>query len=559
MDCVLRNGVIADGTGGPATVGDVLVEGDRITAVAGPGELSVGPGVEEVDLTGLVLAPGFIDVHTHLDAQVLWDADLYPSSWHGVTSVLMGNCGVGFAPTHAQDRDLMMRIMVNVEGMSLDTMRAGIPWTFESYPEYLAALDATPKRINVSGLIGHTPVRLWVMGEDALSREATESEIAEMARLVTEAVRAGARGFSTLRTAHSFFEGRPTPSRVATHDEIFQLGSAVAAAGKSDVIIEVALGPEFHLEEAAALSQRSGVKVTWIAAATGSDCKWNRDSAPPGTALGMVERSVELGIWPQIAPRPISTQLHALQPAPMVSFVEAFKDVLAVPVDERLGVHRDPAWRARAKAQAREKGPKVWPKIILEETGCHLDLIGRNLADLARERGADPLDLYVDLVVEDGLATRFRWIKTNDDMDEVAQLVSHEQAVLGLGDAGAHMNQICEAANSTALVHLWVNERPVLTMEQAVRKLTGQPADLFGLRDRGYIRPGHAADLVAFDLATIGYESLERVMDLPAGGDRLIVRSRGIQHVWVNGSPIRTDGKDLDLDREQYPGRLLRS
>jgi N-acyl-D-aspartate/D-glutamate deacylase len=559
MNTFLRNAKIIDGTGSPARRGDLAIVDGRIAEIGGPGELENSNGAKEQDIEGLVLAPGFIDLHTHLDAQVLWDPDLFPSPWHGVTSVLMGNCGFGFAPTRPEDRELAMLIMVNAEGMSLDDMRAGIPWTFSTYPEYLDIIEKTPKRINMTALIGHTPIRVWVMGDDALNREATASEIDKMCEMVTEAVRAGARGFSTSQQGHAYVrDGRPIPSRLASREEIYRLGEAVAAAGRHDVIIEVAIGRDFHLEEAAELARRSGVRVTWIPATTGSDSKGNQDTAPPGTAIGYVERSVELGIWPQVCPRAVSTQLYALEPRQMVSFINAFKEVLATPPDSRVAIHRDKAWRERAKAGAAGKGPLVWPKIIIEETKTHQDLVGKSLAQVAADRGIDPLDLYADLVVEDELFTRFRWLKTNADAEEVAKLVSHSQSLIGLGDAGAHMNEICEAGNGTGLLQLWVRESPVLSLEKAIRKMTGQAADFLGFTDRGYIRQGYAADLVAFNPSTVGQEpQFERRYDLPAGGDRLLVHSLGVEHVWVNGVAIRQEGEDVDL--HEYPGRLLRS
>jgi N-acyl-D-amino-acid deacylase len=544
MDLVLRNGRVIDGTGAPERAADVGIEGGRIAAV---GEVAAN-GATEVDLDGLILSPGFVDIHTHYDAQVLWDRDLTPSSWHGVTTVVMGNCGFGIAPTRPEDRSTIARTLENVEGMSVAALEAGIPWTFESFPEYLDALDSEPTRLNLAAMIGHTPLRLYVLGDEATERAASTDEVERMHALVAEALAAGALGFATSKSpTHAGAEGRPVPSRLAETDEVFRIADAIKDAGRG--VMQITPGAGLFIDEFAQLSLQTGQPVSWTALLTGI--------GKPGTALALLEKTAEAGgvVYPQIACRPLVMQLTFEDPFAFASF-KSFTEVLEVPRQQRADVYADPAWRERAKADSGGVYGSRWHKTTIAETEKHAALKGRTLADLAAERGVDPLDLALDLALEEDLRTRFRIVLANDDEDEVATLLQDERAVLGLSDAGAHASQLCDACFSTHLLSHWTRDTGTLTWEQAVWRLTGQPALVFGITDRGRIEEGLAADLVAFDPDTVGVDGeLERVWDLPSGADRLIARSRGVTHVWVNGVATRTDGKDIEGAR---PGKLLR-
>ncbi|HYF46087.1 MAG TPA: amidohydrolase family protein [Acidimicrobiales bacterium] len=543
MDLILRNGTVVDGTGAPRRSADVGVADGRIVAV---GEVPATHGAEEVDLGGAVLAPGFVDIHTHYDAQILWDPDLTPSCWHGVTSVVMGNCGFGIAPTRPEHRETIARTLENVEGMAFDALVAGIDWTFETFPEYLAAVDGLPKRLNVGVLAGHTPTRLYVLGDEASDREASEDEVAQMATIIREALEAGAVGFSTSGApTHAGAYGKPVPSRLATFDEIRTLATQMGEVGRG--VMQATVGANLFLDQFAEISTSTGRPVSWTALLSGM---WGQ-----GGAAGIVEATAQRGgqVWPQVACRPLVMQVTLADPFPMATMA-SFQEVLAVPHDRRADVYRDPEWRARMHADHGIWGDRL-TKATIQETGRHTALVdGPTMADLAAERGVDPFDLMIDLALEDDLQTRFRIVLANDDEEELAGLLQDERTVLGLSDAGAHASQLCDANFSTHLLEDWVRNRGVLTLEQAVWRLSGQAAEVFRLEGRGRIEEGAAADLVVFDPDEVGSEPLERVWDLPAGADRLIARSRGIEHVWVNGTAIRRDGEDLDA----RPGVLLR-
>jgi N-acyl-D-aspartate/D-glutamate deacylase len=548
MELVLRGARVVDGTGAPARAADVGIDDGAIAAVAEPGALPAGEGrAQLVDLDGLVLAPGFVDIHTHYDAQVLWDPDLTPSSWHGVTTVVMGNCGFGIAPTRPEHRSTIARTLENVEGMSVDALEAGIPWTFETFPEYLDALDTAPKRLNVGAMIGHTPLRLYVLGEEATERAATDDEVARMRAIVREAIDAGAIGFATSKSpTHSGAWGKPVPSRLAETGEVFGIASALKDAGRG--IVQVTPGAGLFLDELAELSKSTTRPVSWTALLTGLFGR--------GKAVELVERTAALGgeVWPQVACRPLVMQLNLADPFPF-AMLPTFKEVLARPHSQRADLYADADWRERARPEVAQSWGSKWEKSSVQETAKFGALIGRPLTEVAAERGSEPFDVLVDLSLEEDLRTRFRIVLANDDEDEVGELLQDGRTLLGLSDAGAHASQLCDACFSTHLLGHWTRERGVLSLEQAVWRLTGHVAQVFRLRGRGLVREGFAADLVAFDSDTVGVEEMERVFDLPAGADRLIARSRGIEHVWVNGAPVRTDGKDIDDAR---PGVLMR-
>lgn len=546
MDLLLRRAWLVDGSGDPGRAAEVGITGDRITGVGAPGELTPGPDTRIVDLDGLTLTPGFIDIHTHYDAQILWDGDLTPSCWHGVTTVIMGNCGFGVAPTRPPHREIIVRTLENVEGMSMEALNAGIDWCFETFPQYLDAIERRRKRLNVGAFLGHTPLRLFVLGGE--ERAATPAELDTMRALVREAVTAGAVGLSTSRQpAHQGAFGRPVPSRFAEVDEVDALAAELGAVGKG--ILQVSIGPGMFVNQFSDLSVRYGIPVTWTALVARAD--------KPGAAMRTVERGGALPgeVYPQIACRPIVMQVSLADPTPLGE-IDEWKEVLARPRQERAALYRDAVWRERARPATLAAWAHRWPKVAVEETVADPAAVGIPLDRLAAERGTTAFDLMLDIALADGMSTRFRVVLDNDGDDEIGDLLADKRTILGLSDAGAHASQLCDACYSTHLLGHWVRERKVIGLEDAVWRLTGQPAHAFRIRERGLIREGYFADLVAFDPATVGTTPVERVHDQPGGADRLVVRSTGVAHMWVNGVQTRRDGVDV---ADTAAGRLLRS
>jgi len=543
---VLRGARIVDGTGAPARPGSVAFAGDRIVAV---GEVDDRPDDEVVDLEGLVVAPGFIDIHTHYDAQILWDPDLTPSSWHGVTTVVMGNCGFGIAPTRREHRSTIVRTLENVEGMDAEALEAGVRWAFETFPEYLDGLDRSDKRLNVGAMLGHTPLRLYVLGEDRAGEAANVAEIAEMRAIVVDAVDAGALGFATSRASqHVGDRGRPVPSRGAENGEIFELATVLSDRDRG--VVQATAGPGLFVEELAELSEHSRRPVTWTALLTGYGSGAN-------TARMTLERQARLGgeVWPQVSCKPLVMQANLKDPFPFAS-LPSFREILARPRAERAELYARADWRERARPELSKHFASKWPVMTVQESKVHAGLLnGPSILDLATESGADPVDVLLDLALEDSLETRFRIVLANSDEDELGELLQDERTILGLSDAGAHAQQLCDADFATHLLSHWHRDKGVLTLEAAVWRLTGQPASVFGIADRGVLRPGMFADIVAFDQQRVGSEGVQRVWDQPAGADRLVARSTGIPWVWVNGQPIRRGGVD---DAAARPGVLVR-
>jgi len=547
MKTLLRGGTLVDGSGAPKRIGDLLIEGERIVAVDHV-DGSLLDGAREIDCTGLVVAPGFIDVHTHYDAQVFWDPDLTPSSWHGVTTVVMGNCGFGIAPTRPEDRSTIARILENVEGMSLEALESGIRWDFESFPEYIDVVSKLKLRINVAAFVGHTAVRQYVMGDAATDRAAKPEEVEAMKRIVGEAMEAGAIGFSTSHAAsHVGAFGKPVPSRLAELSEIWALAGELGDRGIG--VIEATWGPDLFVDEFAALAKEIDRPVSWAAImATRRD---------PSYAPDVVRRTEAAGglVRPQIAGRPIVVQIRLTDPGPFGN-VSSFVEVLSLPHAQRAGRYRDPAWRRRAEAQITDAWGDIVDRARVSESTRHREIVGGpTLGELARERGVSAFVLMLDLALEEDLETRFHVPMTNDNEEQIGEMLNNDHLLLGLSDAGAHTSQLCDADFSTYLLQHWWREAEAITLEKAVWRLTGQPAEFLGLADRGILAAESMADIVVFDPECIGTTALERLHDLPTGADRLVARSTGIEHIFVAGVAIRHQGVDLPVDG---PGRWVR-
>lgn len=533
-ELVVRGGTVVDGSGAEPYAADVGIDDGRISAIA-----SGLTGASSIDAHGALVAPGFIDLHTHYDPQVLWDPQVSPSSQLGVTSVVAGNCGFSVAPCPPGLRGSMMRTLDGVEDMRVATLEAGMAWDFETYPEYLQAVARRGTAINFGGYVGHSAVRLWVMGDEAYEREATDDEIARMIDVVGEAMRAGALGFSSDRSPfHRGDGGRRVPSAVAAQAELEAIWAGVGRLGWG--LIHVAPGEDYHwIYDAQPRVQRP---VTWSAilaydASATSKAPWAGKLADhrAGVARGA-------DVHPQVTCRPITFQVSMADPTTLY-MLPSFAAVMAADRTGRLALYSDAGWRAAARAEI-DAGRHVdvrWDRFTVAETRQPARL-GRTIAALASETGAHPFDALLDLSVADDLETRFTVVFANDEPDAIAALLAEPGCVLGLSDAGAHVSQICDAFMPLDYLANWVRDRSLTNVQTGVRRLTGELADLIGLRTRGYVRPGYAADLVVLDWDDLDPGPLRRVHDLPAGGDRLVAdRPAGLRHILVNGNPIRTD------------------
>jgi N-acyl-D-aspartate/D-glutamate deacylase len=543
-DIVIRGGTVYDGTGGPGRAADVAIAGSVIEAIG----MNLR-GERELDATGCAVTPGFIDIHTHYDAQVFWDPALRPTSFHGVTTVVAGNCGFTIAPTRpdAAHRDLIVRTLENVEDMDPATLAAGVVWEFETFPEYLDAVTRRGTTLNFTAYIGHSALRLFVMGDAAYERGATPEEIARMRALVIEGIEAGAAGFSTsFSFAHRGVDGKPVPSRFAEADEVEALFAAVRDAGKGVILITP--GKQCTYADVYEWQPRVGRPFTYpLFASPGG-----KHLEPVGLHDAGLARGAN--VWPQVTPRPLTMQFTLADPYSLNTGT-VFGELMKVGRAVRLAAYRDPEWRALAAADLENSPMKPrWETFEISESARFPELQGRRVSELAKERECSPLDVMCELAVAEDLTTRFRAYIANDEPAEVAGLLAHDHVVLGLSDAGAHVDQLCDAPLPTDLLGTWVRERAALPLETAVRKLTGEPADMFGFVRRGYLREGNWADVCVFDPHTIGTGPTRRVRDFPADAERLTAEEpTGLRHVLVNGTPIRIDGAQLDARPGMHP------
>jgi len=552
-EIVIRGGSLIDGTGAPARRADVAVAGGRIVGV---GETLRGG--RELDATGQVVAPGFIDIHTHYDAQVFWDPWLTPSSYHGVTTVVAGNCGFSIAPIRRELAPLLARTLQHVEDMSLDTLSVGVPWDeFETFPQYLDAVERRGAALNFGCYVGHTAVRMYVMGEDAYERAATDAELAHMQEVVADAMAAGAMGFaSSASPTHNGDGGRPVPSRVADMEELRALLIPLRDAGKG--VVALLPGGVIKNRELFELQREVGRPITWTALLTVPGYPYHEKVVAENDAA----RLEGIEVWPQVSCRPLVFQMNLAEPFTL-NARPSFAKLMGLDHDARTAAYRDPAWRAASWEELSGTGgglPFNWPSVSVAESPSHPDLVDRGVVELAQERACTPLDVVLDISLDDGLKTRFWSVLANNDPEGIAWLLPRDNVLLGLADSGAHVSQLCDACFATDLLGNWVRDRGVMSLERAVHKLTAEPADVYGLSDRGRVEVGKAADLCVFDPDVVAPGPLRRVVDFPADGERLTAdRPEGMTHVLVNGVPIRVDGEPAAAGLDARPGRVLRS
>ncbi len=553
-DLKIAGGTIIDGTGKAGFKGDLGISGGKVVAM-GKAE---GPATTTIDATGRVVAPGFVDVHTHYDAQVLWDRMLSISPWHGVTTTVIGNCGFGVAPTRAIHRKMILQTLEKVEGMSLDALQAGLgdAWPFETFPQYLDTLEKRGVAINVAALFGHTPLRLFVMGEESTERAATGDEIAAMKKLVHEAMEAGAIGFGTsVSVSHNGYAGKPVPSRQATVEEMDALVSVLGEMKRG--LMQITIGRDFSTRHMAEVSRKYGVPVTWTALLS---YLYGPGGHRKQLDLAAEQRKSGAMVIPQVSCRPLNFEFTFAEPFifDVMKFMNELAAADAASPGARRRAYADPAWREKLRSEVTPLFRNWWERVVIAWAPSARELEEQPLADAARRLGKDPVDLAMDLVLANDLQARFRMAVMNFDEKEVAELITDPNTIIALSDAGAHANQLCDACYSTHLLAHWVRGNGTFTLEQAVHNLTQRPAELFGITDRGVLAEGRPADVVVFDPATVGPGPLQRVYDLPAGADRLVAEARGIDAVIVNGTLIRRDGKDAVAANDKLPGRLLR-
>jgi len=566
-DLVIRNGTIVDGTGAPAFRGDVAVDAGVVTAV---GSVSA-PGREEIDADGKIVTPGFVDVHTHYDGQVTWDPTLAPSSWHGVTTIVMGNCGVGFAPARPDRHQWLIGLMEGVEDIPGTALAEGIRWGWETFPEFLDFLDDQPLMLDVGTQVPHGAVRGYVMGDRGARNEpATPDDIAAMARIVREGIEAGALGVSTSRTiAHRAIDGEPVPGTFAAEDELFALGRALTDVGTgvfelapAGVMGEDLAAPEREMEWMIRLTEETGRPITFALIQHDLEPdQWKK-------MLDLVGEAYDRGlpIRPQVAGRPLGLLLglqtfHALRDRP------SYKAIESLALDEKVARLRDPAVRAAILAESPDADPRM------AFIGLGLDRTFRlgdppdyepdpsdSIAAHAERAGVDPWELYYDLLLEDDgreLLLRPLLGYAQFTQDPIREMVLHPATALGLGDGGAHVGAICDASIETYMLTHWVRDRTRgarLPLELVVRKMTSDTAALYGLHDRGVIEVGKKGDLNVIDLDRLTLRRPAMAHDLPAGAPRLLQTAEGYVATVVSGRVVMRHG----VETGARPGTLLR-
>jgi N-acyl-D-aspartate/D-glutamate deacylase len=562
LDYVIRSGTVIDGSGGPARPADVGIRDGRIVEI---GEIAE-TGTTELDAAGLMVMPGVVDPHTHYDAQLFWDPAASPSNLHGVTTVIGGNCGFTLAPINAEDADYIRRMMAKVEGMPLAALEQGVPWTWSTFGEYLDALEGN-LGVNAGFLVGHCALRRKVMGAARAEEVATEEEIAAMRALLAQSLSEGGLGFSSSQSrTHSDGDGRPITSRYADRPEMLAFCEEVAAhEGTTLEYITNGCLDAFSPEEVDLMTTMSVTAqrpLNWnvLTVDARSADRIEHQLSASSTAAEAGGQIVALTM-PTLVPMNMSFRNHCA-----LFLIPGWGDVMGLPLDERMAQLRDPAVRAQLDERAHSKEAGVfrglarWGTYVIGDTfaaaneGCDF----RTVEDIASERGTEPFDTLLDVVLADELRTVL-WPNT-DDGDEAtwtmrADIWSDRRAMVGGSDAGAHLDRMCGAPYPTTFLADCLRGRKLVPVERAVHMMTGQPAQLFGLRQRGLVAEGYAADLFVFDPETVGSEPARLVHDLPGGTPRLFAGSHGVVRVLVNGVETVRGGAPTGA----VPGTLLRS
>src|SRR5215472_1704649 len=551
-DLIIRNGTIVDGTGAPGRHADVAISNGRIAEIGKCRDSAR----RVLDASDLIVAPGFIDPHTHYDAQICWDPLISCSSWHGITTVMMGNCGVGIAPCKPAVREVATWDLVNVEAIPFDVLNRGITWEWQSFLQYMDAAAKRPKAINLAFLAPLTPFRHFVIGEESMERAATPDETVRIKSLLKEAVAAGAFGFSTTNIMqHIGYQGRPLACRLASNGELKAYCNALRELGKGAIEIALTRTPAVMSDDEYAmldmLLTESARPVTWLALMFRYDV--------PGAYHETIRRAeplIKRGAIPQISNLRLVNELDLRSPFMLASFpswIPAFNQ--RIEVQKRL--YSDPDFRAAFRYDL--KTPRVFHGIwsllwVKEVTNPRLkELEGRTVAEITKERGKDGVDTFLDLALEDDL----QLIYTMARFDVPEDLLADPRTMIGLSDGGAHVDMLCDAGYCTELLGSGVREKQLMSLELAIKRLTSEPADFFGIRNRGRLAAGQAADIAIFDFNTVGScaERPEVRRDLPGGGRRLVVPAQGVTYTIVNGKILYENQQHTGA----FPGQVLRS
>ena len=560
-DLLIKNGTVVDGSGSPSYRADVAVSGGKIAAIGRINERAK----QTIDAEGHVVSPGFVDGHTHMDAQIFWDPIGSCSCYHGVTSVVMGNCGFTLAPCKQEDADMVFRNLERAEDLSRDAMLEGIDWRWETFPEFLDVVDELPKGINYAGYIGHSALRTYVMGERAFADAASEDDVRQMQQLVKQAMHSGAIGFSTSRTFnHLTADDRPVASRLAEWDEVRAIVNAVGETGKG--LFEIAgeapgRDPERIAEyhgRLRDLAVESGVPQTWgMFSVRAAPDLWR-------PYFDLLDETAAAGgrMFAQVHSRALSSLLSFESNTPFDSW-EYWSQFRQLPLAEQAAKMRNPEIITKlVEVASREyTGPRIvgaearppeWDYIYPMD-----DMVydKPSMAELARAKGVHPVELMIDMALQRDLKMFFRQPIANEDQSQVLDMMKHPRSLITFSDSGAHVSQIMDSSLQTHLLSYWVREKQAMTLEDAVKQITYNTATMWGLHDRGLLREGMAADLVVFDPQTIGARMPDVVHDLPAGAKRLKQTADGILNTVVNGEILLSNNEHSGA----VPGRLLRS
>jgi len=554
-DLLITNGTLVDGTGGPRYKGDVAVQGGRIAALG----KTDGSAATVIDAADKIVSPGFVDPHTHYDAQITWDRVLSSSAEHGVTTVVMGNCGVGIAPCKPSDRDWLTEDLVTVEGIDKEVLAEGIQWEWETFAEYLDAAERRGSALNLAFLAPITPLRTYVLGAQANERAATPAETQKIAAMLFEAMQAGAWGFTTTANRqHIGHSGKPLAARLASRDELAAYAGVLKQLRRG--VIELALTKRYATlaedeEDLLKFLLDSGERpVTWLSLSNLVE--------KPGAAkeiLDRVEPLIRRGGIPQILTRPFVFDMNLRRPF-MFTEMNTARPLFDAAFEKQMTIYADPVFRTAFKEELKQS--RKWGGVVRNTTVVSVvnpDLKkyeGCTVGEIADERGQDPNDAFFDLAVADNLQIKFVVPRANTDPEQLADMVRDSRTLIGLSDAGAHLDMLCECGYPTYLLAHWVREKRALSLERAVQRITSEPSDFFGFKDRGRLKSGAAADIVIFDENTVGSPLRPTaVKDLPAGGTRLYCKAEGISRVIVGGQEIYREGRHTGA----YPGKVLRS